>query len=491
MAHELQFTNGTADFLEVGARRSAWHREGILVEQPPESIEEAAKLIHADYTVEKRPTRFTCTTPDGDTYDKESAIAFVNVRTDTGAELGAVGPHYQVVQNVDAFRATIGPLVDSKILRIETGAVLRGGASAFMLGRLDDERFGPIAREVFAAEKIMPYVGIATDHSGARGNFLALTTIRWVCANTLGIDEARAIKIEKDGTERDDKLVTIAHRGDVEAKHVDAAQQLLGGLIERAEIVAKAYRTLKGFYLDEAMFRTLVIEPSIGKHPESRPEFNPEARMATSTVERWEHRERDDHQPLDERHRPRRRPVGVGSVQRGRRGDRPRPRSLPITERRLSPRRIADGRAPRQEGSGPGRVAVRGHRRRRRVRSLRYRSGFAAHIRPRSLAVCRGDMPMRNRHDISTLEPTRYEIVATNGADTFPIGFTRGTSRASLLAAMRLKAKEIIQRCDVDENDQMTFGYEKRGSTSFAFATCGKGWRIGYSGRTEREASAH
>lgn len=292
MAHELQFTNGTADFFEIGARRSAWHREGVLLEQPPETIEEAAKLIHADYTVEKRPTRYSCPTPDGDTYEKESAIAFVNVRTDTGAELGAVGPHYQVVQNVDAFKATIGPLVESKILRLETGAVLRGGASAFMLGRLDDQRFGPIAREVFAAEKIMPYVGIATDHSGARGNFLALTTIRWVCANTLGIDEARAIKIEKDGAERDEKLVTIAHRGDAEAKHVDAAQRLLGGLIERAEVVAKAYRTLKGFYLDEAMFRTLVIEPAIGLHPESRPDFNPDARMATSVVDRWEKRER-------------------------------------------------------------------------------------------------------------------------------------------------------------------------------------------------------
>ena len=293
MAHELTFTNGVANFFEVGARRSAWHREGILLETPPASTDEAARLIHADYVVEKRPVRFTNTTPDGDTYEKESTLAFVNVRSDTGAELGAVGPHYQVVQNVDAFRATIGPLVESGIVRLETGAVLRGGASAFLLGRLDTERFGPIAREVFAAERILPYVGIATDHSGGRGNFLALTTIRWVCANTLGVDEARAVKLEQNGKDGDEKLVTIRHTGDAEAKHVDAAQRLLGGLIERAEAVAKAYRTLKGFYLDEAMFRTLVVEPAIGVHPASRPDFNPEARLANNVVERWEKRERE------------------------------------------------------------------------------------------------------------------------------------------------------------------------------------------------------
>lgn len=291
MAHELTFTGNTADFFEVGAVRSAWHREGILLAESPQSTDDAARLIHADYRVEKQPVRYHGTSAEGHQYEKESALAYLTVREDTGAELGAVGPQYQVVQNADAFRATIGPLVNAGIIRLETGAVLRGGASAFLLGRLDTEQFGPIAREVFAQEGILPYVGIATDHSGKRGNFLALTSIRWVCGNTLGVDEARAVRLESSGSDHDERLATIRHTGDAEAKHVDAAQRLLGGLIERAEAVAKAYRILKGFYLDEALFRTLVIEPSIGKHPTTRPEFNPDARLANAVVERWERRE--------------------------------------------------------------------------------------------------------------------------------------------------------------------------------------------------------
>lgn len=152
--------------------------------------------------------------------------------------------------------------------------------------------FGPIAREVFADEGILPYVGIATDHTGSRGNFLALTTIRWVCANTLGVDEARAARVEQNG-ERDERLVSIRHTGDAEAKHVEAAQKLLGGVIERAEAVAAAYRTLKGFYLDEAMFRELVLLPAIGVHPTQRDEFNPDAKLAENVVERYERRERE------------------------------------------------------------------------------------------------------------------------------------------------------------------------------------------------------
>lgn len=96
---------------------------------------------------------------------------------------------------------------------------------------------------------------------------------------------------------------------------------------------------------------------------------------------------------------------------------------------------------------------------------------------------------MRARHEIAPTEPTRYEIVARNGDESFTIGFTRGTSRAALLAAMRRRADEIIQRCGVGEDDQMTFGFDHRGSTSFAYALT-NGWKIGFSGRTERDASA-
>lgn len=289
MAHELNFTDGTADFFEVGRERSAWHREGILLPDAP-TLKEAIQLIHADYEVAKVPTKYQYRETDGSLVEADSKLAFLTVRTDTMRELGSVGPLYKVVQNEVAFEKAIGTLLESGLIVLETGAVLRGGATAFLLGRLSLDFLGPLAEQFFRQERILPYVGITTDHSGKRGNFMALTTVRWVCANTLGIDEVRAAKLEKSGQESDEQIVTIRHTGDAEAKHAAAAEKLLGGIVERAEAMAKSFRLLKEFVIDDAQFERLVLRPSIGRHPYDRPEFNPDAKLADMVVERYEKR---------------------------------------------------------------------------------------------------------------------------------------------------------------------------------------------------------
>ena len=84
----------------------------------------------------------------------------------------------------------------------------------------------------------------------------------------------------------------VRHTGDVDAKMVAAAQQLLGGIIERYESVAEGYRKLKAFHLDEAMFRSLVVQPAIGVHPAKRRAANTKARpLRHAVVERWERRQ--------------------------------------------------------------------------------------------------------------------------------------------------------------------------------------------------------
>lgn len=288
MAHEIEYRDGRHNFFEVGAERSAWHRLGQLLTKAPESIEEAVQLIGADYPIAKRATTYLHTNPDGTTEQRESKLAFVTMRADTGRELGAVGPLYQPIQNVDAFRATIGPLVDSKVLTLETGAVLRDGGTAFLLGRLNFDHFGPVASEFFAKEGIQPYVGVSTDHTGKRGNILALTTIRWVCANTLGMDEVNAARA--DAGAGADKFQTIRHLGDAHAKHIEAAERLLGGMVQKAEAIARSYQLLKQTELDEQLFRALALIPVIGIHPTRRSEFNPEAKLANNMVERYEER---------------------------------------------------------------------------------------------------------------------------------------------------------------------------------------------------------
>lgn len=273
MAHELSFTNGVADFFAV--RQSAWHREGTLLDEAP-SFDQALEIAKLDYEVTKLPTFRQVGPAEAPDY-VQSDLAFVTYRADRAIELGMVGKDYTVVQNRDAF-AALRPLVDEGILHLETGGVLREGADAWLLGRFDIERFGPVVREVFADE-VLPYVCIAANHNGRRGNLVALTPIRVVCANTMGFMEGSASEADS---------IKVRHTGDAEARTIEAAERLVGGIIERYETVAQAYRTLKGFYLDQAMLRELVIEPAIGPHPTKRHGWNPEARMAEAVVVRWE-----------------------------------------------------------------------------------------------------------------------------------------------------------------------------------------------------------
>jgi len=284
MSHEIEHrADGQDSFFEIGRIKSAWHNLGELWAQRPKTIEEMfERAPWLNYPVVKSPTTITMTAPDGSTYEKQSAKAFVTLRTDTNEELGAVGPDYSPVQNIDAFRATIGPMVEAGVIQVETGGVLRDGADAWVLGSFDVAQFGPVVQEVFPGE-IVPYALVAVNHSGRRKNRIQLTPIRVVCANTLGAAEsASEIDVARS--------IEVAHRGDAEAKMVEAAEQLFGGIIEKYEVIAKQYRLLKHTFVTNDAFRALVIVPTIGIHPTQRDSFNPEAKLAERTIERYERR---------------------------------------------------------------------------------------------------------------------------------------------------------------------------------------------------------
>lgn len=285
MAHELSytFTDGIrkADIFSV--RETPWHREGTVLTGAP-TFDEALTLANMDYTVEKRAVRFAV--GDGST-TTESKMAFVTVRTDRDAELGAVGAGYSVVQNRDAFAATLAPLIDAGVLTIETGGVLRNGADAWLLCRFNLDNFGPIAREVLGlgALETQPYALVKVNHSGRRNNEIALTFIRVVCANTLGFVER-----EIDGGHGDSapRAIGVRHTGDAQAKMAEAAETLFADLVKKAEIVATQYKLLKETTLTASAFRSLVLLPSIGVHPTRRRGWNPEARQAETVIDRYE-----------------------------------------------------------------------------------------------------------------------------------------------------------------------------------------------------------
>jgi phage/plasmid-like protein (TIGR03299 family) len=283
MPAELDYTT-MADGVKVAnvfsVKQSMWHREGHILEVPPESVKEAVKLIHADYPLEKQETWRTL--PSGVLVKNHTA--FVVVRTDRNVELGSVGPQYTVVQNIDGFRAALDPMVSQKLLRPETGGVLREGADAFLAGKFNLDDFGPVCREVFADE-VVPYAVVQMNHKGRRINYLALTPIRPVCANTLGM-----IEMAVDADVADEKSVKVKHVGDVERRMVEAAEHLFGAIVERYEAVALSYKALKENYIATAAFRALALYPVIGIHPTRRKGWNPDARTAESVIERYERR---------------------------------------------------------------------------------------------------------------------------------------------------------------------------------------------------------
>lgn len=276
MAHELEFLNGVASFFSVA--QTAWHGEGTILTAAP-TLDEAMQIANLDYTVEKRPTMYQCVTPDGDTYAKQSDVAFVTVRTDSQQELGAVGKDYHVMQNADAFRV-LEPLLDTGIASLETGGVLRNGSDAWLMVKWDLTRFGPIVREVFADE-VLPFGLLANNHSGRRGILLQDTNVRVVCANTLGFAERN--------TER---RIVVKHSAQGMDKLIEAAQTLWHGIIERYEVLAKQYETLRSTMMTVEQFDAAVLD-ILAPDPRKDPKFNPDAKLAEVVVARAD-RKRDE-----------------------------------------------------------------------------------------------------------------------------------------------------------------------------------------------------
>lgn len=317
MAHELTFRNGVAQVFST--RLPMWHQEGHLLEEAPD-YNTAIELAGLGYNVEVRPLylarpgvrqapEWQCTRceerhlPDaaGDVLEEcpscgnadmvlregavaghveyaESRFGRVIVRSDDGTELGTVGRTYTPLQNRDAFRV-LEPLLDAGVARLETGGSLREGADAWLMVRFDTERFGPVVREIFADE-VIPYGLIANNHDGRRGVLLQLTPIRVVCANTLAAAEGHA---------RGGRAITVKHTKSVASATVAAAQKLFQGLIERYEVVAQQYQTLKQVTLTEEAFRELVTDV-VAPDPRTDPSFNPEAKLAGLVLERAERR---------------------------------------------------------------------------------------------------------------------------------------------------------------------------------------------------------
>jgi phage/plasmid-like protein (TIGR03299 family) len=232
--------DGTAAMFSVG--ETPWHREGVVMDKPPATIDDALELAGTDFDVKLQPI-FIRSGSRLRPVDEYCAT----YRTDRGQVLGVVGSRYQPLQNRDAFRV-LEPLIDKGVAVLETAGSLRGGRDVWMLVRfvVDD----PVVREVFAGE-VVPFGLLSNNHAGERRVILQETPIRVVCANTLGAAHRTAT---------DGRVFRVAHTVNVEARTVDAARSLWAALIERLRAVAEQYRRLRDSSLTDHEFQKLVLD---------------------------------------------------------------------------------------------------------------------------------------------------------------------------------------------------------------------------------------
>lgn len=275
MSHELSFTNGRADFFELGERVTAWHKEGVALplNTPFADALAAGNLL---YPVEKQPV-YRTTAPLGETDKIRQCITgAVTVRTDRDIELGVVGADYTVIQNAEAF-AIVEPLVDNGTLRLETGGVLRDGADAWVLAQLNRTVLPDELQGALVEAGIAKYLLVRTNHTGRANASVTETDVRVVCANTLGMVEAGAFKTQ----------ASVQHRGDAAGRMATAFDMVLKGIVTRTESAMARYMALRTLHIDEAQWQRHVMDV-VQVDPRTRVDFDPKSPMADNTVRRYD-----------------------------------------------------------------------------------------------------------------------------------------------------------------------------------------------------------
>lgn len=220
MAHGL-----TATDQMFSVRAMPWHRLGVVLDEPPASIDDALeraglgwRVRSADVLVERRAA---WRDDFGQTHAAEVVPAMTadggsyraNVREDTGDLLGIVSEDYRVVDNREAFEF-LDALIGSELC-FETAGSLHGGRRVWVLARL------PEWAEV-GGDQTALYVYVANSHDGTLAVTAAATGVRIVCANTLSWALRRS-----EHSEAAARTFRFRHAGNLALKF-DEARQVIG-----------------------------------------------------------------------------------------------------------------------------------------------------------------------------------------------------------------------------------------------------------------------
>lgn len=212
MAHGI-----TAKDSMYSVRHMPWHRLGAVLEDYPETIDEALEKSGLTWQVRSGEIAIlqpaTTEAPENGIYVPQLESYVVptdgwkaNVREDTGDVLGIVSEEYQVVPNRDAFE-WLDELLGNEV-EIETAGSLQSGRRVWVLAKI------PEGVEV-GGDEMARYIYCANSHDGSMAVTAAATNIRIVCANTLGA-------ALRQGERAPERVYKFRHTGNMKAKLEEA-----------------------------------------------------------------------------------------------------------------------------------------------------------------------------------------------------------------------------------------------------------------------------
>jgi len=161
MSHEVE------TMMYVG--KVPWHGLGTALDGPP-SIDEALSLAGLDWQVDCRPLFLA---------SGAEAPARAVVRESDASVLGVVGRSYRPLQNQEAF-GFFQPLVESRLVDLETAGSLSGGKRVWVLARIVGD---PLV--VQGDDVVERFILLSNSHDGSLAIRVGFTPIRVVCRNTL------------------------------------------------------------------------------------------------------------------------------------------------------------------------------------------------------------------------------------------------------------------------------------------------------------------
>jgi len=231
-------------------RETPWHRQGHVLDDYPQTFEEARKLAGLDWDPiavpvyqgldkdrlrerivealrEERPLEqvdaLLAACDQSLITDKE--FRRIARSDDVPKSLSYQRDSYNIIPN-----SVFGEIIDSITgaapgkIRLETGGCLSGGRQVWILARLDE----PIE---FKGDKSLtfPHLGITSRNDGKASCAARLTTVRIVCWNTFSAAEAEG--------ERTGAVYSFSHRGNWRDRIGEAREALMFARREAAEYV--------------------------------------------------------------------------------------------------------------------------------------------------------------------------------------------------------------------------------------------------------------